>query len=160
MRVAKKNSKLDLTVQIRSNQDFIPEDSQLEHWVTAAIPPSKQPLSLTICVVDPSESAALNTQYRQKSGPTNVLAFPYHKNQQHYLGDIVICGPLVVQEAKAQNKELNAHWAHLVIHGCLHLLGYDHINAEDAVVMEQLEIDILTRLHYSNPYVQEHISDE
>lgn len=99
-------------------------------------------------IVDEAESQQLNTSYRYKLGPTNVLSFPYSDAS----GDIVICAPLVQQEAKAQNKTETAHWAHLVIHGTLHVCGYDHREPTEAEHMEKLETDALTQLGFANPY--------
>lgn len=110
---------------------------------------------LGIRIVNNAESQKLNEHYRHKSGPTNVLSFPslaVPGINSHYLGDLVIAAPLVAQEAQLQNKAIEAHWAHLIVHGVLHLIGYDHIESQDASVMEALEILIMTELGYPNPY--------
>ena len=110
---------------------------------------------LSIRIVDEAESADLNHTYRHKSGPTNVLSFPCEVPDGvplDLLGDLVICAPVVAREAQAQGKASEAHWAHMVIHGVLHLRGYDHIDTAEAERMEALEIDILSRLGYPNPY--------
>ena len=109
--------------------------------------------------MDATESQALNKQYRQQDKPTNVLAFPFAafpdiEISDPIIGDIVICAAIVNQEATQQHKSQNEHWAHIVIHGVLHLLGYDHIEAADANIMEPLEIDLLQQLGYANPYEQ------
>jgi len=110
---------------------------------------------LTVRLVDTEEGVALNQDYRHRQGPTNVLSFPFEEPfqlQPPLLGDVVICAPLVASEARQQNKPLLAHWAHLVVHGTLHLLGYDHLGDNQAQVMEGLEIMILAQLGFSDPY--------
>jgi probable rRNA maturation factor len=112
---------------------------------------------LVLRIVDEAESASLNQRFRQREGPTNVLAFPagdvpVPDEALPPLGDIVICAPVVAREAEAQSKRLEAHWAHIVIHGCLHLIGYDHIGDTDAAEMETRERELLADLGYSDPY--------
>ena len=110
-------------------------------------------------MVDTEEMATLNRAYRGKEGPTNVLSFPYDLPPEAglaLLGDIVICAPVVAREAREQGKTLDAHWAHMTVHGALHLLGYDHIDEHEAAAMEALETDILARLDYPCPYRGEH----
>lgn len=117
---------------------------------------------MTIRIVDEDEIAQLNQQYRNKKGPTNILSFPYKSAaSKHNLlqGDLVIRGPVVLQEANIQNKTAESHWAHLVIHGTLHLLGYDHISEDDANTMENIEIGILKLFGFANPY-QEQINEK
>jgi len=100
----------------------------------------------------------LNQQYRGKDKPTNVLSFPFEVPEEielDLLGDLIICTKVVEQEAKQQHKVLHTHWAHLVIHGCLHLLGYDHINEQDAEEMEKLEVQLLSTLNISDPYIEQ-----
>ncbi len=112
-------------------------------------------VELTIRIVDEAEARQLNERWRQRKGPTNVLSFPFEGAEGidiPLLGDLVICAPLVEREAAEQQKSRNAHWAHLVIHGTLHLLGYDHIDEQKAQVMESLEIRVLHDLGYPNPY--------
>ncbi|OGO93118.1 MAG: rRNA maturation RNase YbeY [Coxiella sp. RIFCSPHIGHO2_12_FULL_44_14] len=138
----------------------VPPLSLLQHWVSAVF--SIAPYSsetdrgkLLIRLVDIAESTKLNGRFRYKDGPTNVLAFPDDPIPgftSDSWGDIIICVPLVEQEANAQHQPAEAHWAHLVIHGVLHLLGYDHIRNNEAEVMENLEIKILQQLGYDNPY--------
>jgi probable rRNA maturation factor len=111
-----------------------------------------------IRLVDDQESAELNQQYRHKQGPTNILSFPFEAPDgfdTDLLGDLVICTPLIALEAQQQNKQLFDHWAHITIHGVLHLLGYDHIDDAEAEEMEALEIKILSRLNINNPYLEE-----
>ena len=111
-------------------------------------------LEQTIRIVDEPESRTLNRQFRDRDSATNVLAFPADSDLLDYdcLGDLVICAPLVSAEAKEQGKTEDAHWAHLVIHGMLHLQGYDHQTAAQVARMEALEVDILDTLGYTNPY--------
>jgi probable rRNA maturation factor len=132
-----------------------PEQEQFERWVDAALKHLDEDCELSIRVVDSEESAELNSSYRGKSGPTNVLSFPFDSPvpmEPRLLGDLIICVPVVEREAIEQNKVLNNHWAHLVVHGCLHLLGYDHIEDDEAEQMEALEISILQTLDIDNPY--------
>lgn len=134
----------------------LPSDTQLLEWVTKAVTSFRTESEVTIRITDKIESQQLNYQYRGKNQPTNVLSFPFEAPPHltlPLLGDLVICAPLVQAEAQAQNKSLEAHWAHLVIHGCLHLLGFDHATEADAAEMETLEIDIMQQLGYNNPYV-------
>lgn len=133
----------------------IPEQQQFEQWVEAAIEDANSNTQLTIRLVSIDEMTELNQSYRNKPGPTNVLSFPFDAPPEvdiALLGDIVICAAVVEREALEQNKPLDAHWAHMVVHGCLHLLGYDHMKEREAEVMEALEIDILAGLGYNNPY--------
>jgi len=133
----------------------LPSDEQFQQWVSAALQGRKDEAELCIRLVDESESQTLNHQYRGKDKPTNVLSFPFEVPEDiplNLLGDLVICAEVVQREAQEQNKALHHHWAHMVIHGTLHLLGYDHINDEDAEEMEQLERDILATLDIPDPY--------
>ena len=138
----------------------VPDEDQLLAWATAALngrTPFDTP-ELTIRRVGNDESQSLNYQYRGKDKPTNVLSFPFEIPvgvPLQLLGDLVICIPVVAAEAEEQGKTAEAHWAHMVIHGCLHLLGYDHINDEEAEEMEGLERLILAELGYSDPYLDE-----
>lgn len=134
----------------------IPSIEQFQLWVDSSLTMvSKQNFELTIRLVNIDESQQLNKQYRQKDKPTNVLSFPFEVPEGielNLLGDLIICAQVVEQEATAQNKALFDHWAHMVVHGCLHLLGYDHINDSDAQEMEALETKILAKLLINNPY--------
>lgn len=147
-------STIELCLQNASGAGDIPEQSEFEQWVETALQGMPAAI-LTIRIVDEAESAALNGQYRHKAGATNVLSFPAELPEAvdlPLLGDLVICAPLVASEAAEQGKPVKAHWAHLVIHGTLHLLGYDHIEAAEAEEMESLEIRLLRQLGLSNPY--------
>jgi probable rRNA maturation factor len=140
---------IELDIQIVTRVGRIPSVEQLRLWANAALFEIKK-AEITIRIVDERESAALNLNFRHRQGPTNVLSFPLmvHHNKDLLLGDIVVCAPLVREEALLQNKPEEAHWAHLVIHGILHLRGYDHIQEADAQEMEALESQILTKLGF------------
>jgi probable rRNA maturation factor len=131
----------------------LPGDEQFRRWAEAAA--LRADAGVYIRVVDEAESAALNSAYRHKSGPTNVLSFPFEVPAgvpNDHLGDLVICAPVVEREAAGQGKPPEAHWAHLVVHGLLHLQGYDHSEDSEAQAMEAEEIAILAGLGFSNPY--------
>lgn len=144
-------------LQIATADENIPAEQVFTTWVAAALPPNMQDAELTIRVVSQAESEALNHQYRGQAKPTNVLSFPCELPEEvdlPLLGDLVICAAVVETEALAQSKLLEAHWAHMVIHGTLHLLGYDHIADAEAEQMEALETQLLTGLGYAAPYEQ------
>jgi probable rRNA maturation factor len=149
---------LDLqnTLDDEESKNFaVPTEEQLNLWVEAAIAQSVDGPELTIRIVSSEEIQSLNRDYREKDKPTNVLSFPFESPpgiELPLLGDIIICAEVVESEAKEQGKTLESHWAHMVIHGVLHLLGYDHIEDSEAEEMETLEIDTLTSLGYTNPY--------
>ena len=147
---------LELDLQIALDMPGLPAESDFRRWAEAALAGADYPkdAELTIRIVNEVESAALNESYRHKQGPTNVLSFPAEappEVESALLGYIVICAPVLLREAIAQGKPPAAHWAHLVAHGVLHLLGYDHDEAQ-AEAMESLEIRILAGLGYSDPY--------
>ncbi len=146
---------LQLDLQIASEATDLPSQAQIESWLQAALDGRREAAELTIRVVDIEEGTALNVQWRKRQGPTNVLSFPATDENQFIpdlLGDIIICAPLVAQEAAEQGKATEAHWAHLVVHGLLHLLGYDHLDDEQANLMESMETGILATLNYADPY--------
>lgn len=135
----------------------LPSEALLTEWVTAALNNRLEQAELSIRIVDTEESQQLNSQYRGKDKPTNVLSFPFEMPEGitlDLLGDLVICAEVVAREAEQQNKPLMHHWSHMVIHGVLHLLGFDHINNEEAEQMEQLERDILATLNIPDPYTE------
>lgn len=135
----------------------LPTEEQLTLWASTALlgrTEFEEP-ELTIRLTDEEESQALNSEYRGKDKPTNVLSFPFEMPPGiplELLGDLIICVGVVEQEAQEQAKTIEAHWAHMVIHGCLHLLGYDHIKDDEAEEMEALERDLLASLGYPDPY--------
>ncbi len=158
--------KLFLDVQKAIDSDTIPANEIIEHWVKTTLlieNPDLKPdteFELTIRIVDKDEIQVLNKTYRYKNTPTNVLSFPYdgfefdvpEEVQLPLLGDLVICHDIVVAEAQQQTKTILEHWAHMVVHGVLHLKGYDHLEDSDAEQMETLEIRILQQLQFPNPY--------
>lgn len=142
-------------VQIASTDEDIPSEECFRRWVTAALPEQKRDIEVTVRVVSQQESQSLNRQYRHKDSPTNVLSFPGESPIElgtPFLGDLVICAAIVVQEARALEISTEAHWAHMVVHGVLHLLGYDHIEDAEAEQMETLENEIMVGLDYAAPY--------
>lgn len=149
-----------LDLQLASSAQDLPDAAQFQTWLDAAILPFQEQAEVTIRVVDVIESQQLNLQYRGKDKPTNVLSFPFQCPpgiELPLLGDLVICAEVVATEAAEQGKPLASHWAHMVVHGCLHLLGFDHINDADAEQMEAEEIQILQQLGISNPYLLDEI---
>lgn len=133
----------------------VPDADQFQNWLNQIA--KKLNISGEVCIkiVDKTESRDLNSTYRQKDKPTNVLSFPADIPdfvESTHLGDLAICAPIVEQEAQEQNKPITDHWTHLTIHGCLHLLGYDHIEDQDADEMEALEVELLAGLGIRNPY--------
>ena len=145
-----------LDIQLATDFAEIPTAEMMQTWVDAVLKESEQDSEIVVRLVDEAESAGLNSQYRHKSGPTNVLSFPFEAPEgfeTDLLGDLVICAPLLAQEAKQQNKALFDHWAHILIHGVLHLVGYDHLQDDEAEEMEALEIKILSTLNIDNPYL-------
>lgn len=136
------------------SDDDVPEPELLQSWANAAYL-GDVPAVASLLVTTADQVQALNKQYRDKDKPTNVLSFPMQSPEEVdicLLGDIVLCAPVIKQEAEQQSKAEASHWAHMVVHGMLHLQGYDHIDNDDAEQMEQLEVDILARLGFDNPY--------
>jgi probable rRNA maturation factor len=134
-----------------------PSEQQIQQWVDTALADINYDTEIVVRIVDEAESAELNEQYRHKKGATNILSFPVEIPEGidlNLLGDLVICAPVLEQEARQQNKPLAHHWAHIIIHGVLHLLGYDHIDDEQAEDMENKEISLLQKLNIPNPYQQ------
>ena len=145
---------LPIDLQNEGKWAGVPDLQLLSRWVKAALQKDYDNLQQTIRVVGRSESQTLNTRFRGKSAPTNILSFPAEIPylDYQYLGDLVICAPLVIQEANQQGKLVDAHWAHLIVHGMLHLQGFQHDNDDQTDKMEALEIGILSTLGYRNPY--------
>jgi len=148
----------DVIVQRVVAAKSLPSVIKLKRWAIAALTEKIDSAEMTIRIVDKSEITDLNSTYRHKHKPTNVLSFPFDMPDEcdeiRMLGDIVICADVIQEEAQAQQKTLEAHWAHMVIHGTLHLLGYDHERNEDAEIMESEEIKILHQLGFANPYLE------
>ena len=147
---------VDLDYQNASTETNIPSEEQCLTWLTAFLPQFKEVSELTVRIVDEEESQQLNSDYRGKEKPTNVLSFPFEAPahiELPLLGDLVVCAQVVNREALEQNKTSEAHWAHMLLHGSLHLLGYDHIEDADAEEMESLEIEILNEMGFNNPYL-------
>lgn len=136
----------------------LPDEALFQRWLEAVLPKFQPQSEVTIRIVDEEESHHLNLTYRGKDKPTNVLSFPFEAPPEvelPLLGDLIICRQVVEQEAIEQQKSAEEHWAHMVVHGCLHLLGYDHIEDDEAEEMENLETEILAELGYADPYLAE-----
>ncbi|WP_223260808.1 rRNA maturation RNase YbeY [Candidatus Methylopumilus universalis] len=144
-------SKLIIAIQDMVHKKPILKKTQCLKWLSPIVDKNAE---ITIRIVDNDESINLNNIYRKKKYPTNVLSFLVD-DEVHLIGDIVLCAPVIEKEALEQSKKLEAHYAHLIIHGALHLYGYDHENKKDADIMEAKEIKILTKLGYKNPYLIE-----
>lgn len=151
--------KMIIDLQIACEQETgLPTVEQIEQWATAAVQPQSDEVEMTVRIVDEAESHELNLNYRGKDRPTNVLSFPFEcpdEVELPLLGDLVICRQVVEREAQEQDKLVMAHWAHMVVHGSLHLLGYDHIEDDEAEEMESLETQIMTGLGFADPYLSE-----
>ncbi|MCI5764347.1 rRNA maturation RNase YbeY [Actinobacillus porcinus] len=149
-----KNVIIDLQIA-SENQSNLPTLEQFTLWATQAVRAESVEPEMTIRIVDEAESHELNLTYRGKDRPTNVLSFPFECPEEvdlPLLGDLIICRQVVEREAEEQGKLLLAHWAHMVVHGSLHLLGYDHIEDDEAEEMESLETEIMTGLGFEDPY--------
>jgi len=158
---------IELDIQLATECEHFPREDQLKTWILSALEQADVSFvspSLTVRVVSMEESQQLNSDFRGKNQPTNVLSFPFEPPEgidfsqtdhflDEYLGDLAICAKLVEKEANNQLKLVQSHWAHLIIHGTLHLLGFDHIEEDQANRMESLEIAILASCGFSNPYI-------
>jgi probable rRNA maturation factor len=147
--------RLELDVSYASRSPWVPSARLLREWAQAALTPLAAPVGLSVRIVGKTRSRSLNSRYRQKHKPTNVLSFAgagMAPDGRTFLGELVICAPLVALEARAQHKTLRAHWAHLTVHGVLHLKGFDHERAAEARKMAARETQILDRLGFSDPY--------
>jgi len=134
----------------------IPPKKKIREWVVVVLNRYRDRAKITIRIVDEVESKQLNEKWRKVKSATNVLSFPSGGNfpaNPDLMGDIVICSPVVEREAHEQNKPFDAHLAHMVVHGVLHLLGFDHVKKRDALLMESIETDLLETLGYTNPYL-------
>ena len=140
------------------NIEGLPTEEQIVQWATGAVQPEGNEVEMTVRIVDEAESHELNLTYRGKDRPTNVLSFPFEcpdEVELPLLGDLVICRQVVEREASEQEKPLMAHWAHMVVHGSLHLLGYDHIEDDEAEEIESLDFQIMQGLGFDDPYLAE-----
>jgi len=149
---------LTLDLQIASESKQLPTEAEFLRWATTALDGRLDEAEMTIRLVDEAESHQLNLDYRGKDKPTNVLSFPFEAPpgiELPLIGDLVICAPVVENEAQEQHKPLEAHWAHMVVHGCLHLLGYDHIDDAEAEEMEAIETELIESLGFSDPYKEQ-----
>lgn len=148
---------LDLQLACRDHNG-LPSETTFQNWLEAFLPQFQSESEITIRIVDIAESQNLNLTYRGKDKPTNVLSFPFEAPENitlPLLGDLIICRQVVEKEAIEQQKNQDAHWAHMVIHGCLHLLGYDHLTDFEAEEMETIETEIMQKLGYPDPYQHE-----
>lgn len=149
---------IEIEVQRMVDDPRVPDDQAFLSWANAVLTDVK-PAVVNLRIVDEAEAWALNREWRGKDSATNVLSFPADMplvGGTRVLGDVVLCAPVIEQEASEQGKSLEAHWAHLVVHGLLHLLGFDHITGELARQMESREIELLVGLGFSNPYETSH----
>lgn len=150
-----------IEVQYGVSGETLPAEDDFQIWVNHVLAKLDETFEVTIRIVDEAESQALNKAFRGIDKSTNVLSFPMEEDWPEeiaqamdsvYLGDLVVCAAVVEREADEQNKALKAHWAHMVVHGCLHLLGYDHIQEDEAEEMESIEIRMMGELGFANPY--------
>ncbi|MEX0731577.1 MAG: rRNA maturation RNase YbeY [Aquisalimonadaceae bacterium] len=151
------NGHIAVEIQYASQERDLPGEADLRRWAALALGEGNADTELVIRIVDEPEGRQLNRQFRERDYATNVLSFPFEAPpglNLSVLGDLVICAPVVIGEAAAHGKEPAAHWAHMVIHGTLHLLGHDHIQDSEAEQMEKLEAMLLARLGYPDPYME------
>ena len=145
--------RLELEVTYAARRPWVPRRAQFAAWATAALGAGR--FALSVRVVGAARSRGLNAHYRHKDKPTNVLSFAgagLDPEGRNFLGELVICAPVVAHEARSQGKSAAAHWAHMTVHGVLHLQGYDHVRRHDERIMSAREIQILDRLGFSDPY--------
>ena len=152
---------MNIEISDRSTGHWVPDAARCRSWLEPALRGARRerPVTVSLCFVDADEAEQLNRRYRGRPHPADVLAFPSampatlrRQLDSDPLGDIVVCAELARREALCRDRPVDHHWAHLVIHGCLHLLGYDHTAREDAANMEKIEIEILRNLGIPNPY--------
>ena len=147
----------NVEIQIIFTSPEQPSEAQIQLWIDTALTDIQRDTEIVVRIVDEQESAELNETYRHKQGATNILSFPVEIPEGidlNLFGDLVICAPVLEKEAQQQGKILAHHWAHIIIHGVLHLLGYDHLDDEQAEEMESKEITLLQKLNIPNPYEQ------
>ena len=154
---------IDLQIAVADTKN-LPTAEELQRYAEAAILPRKPYAEMTVRIVEEDESHELDLEYRGKDRPTNVLSFPFEYQEElpeeccgALIGDLVICKAVVEREALEQHKPLAAHWAHMIVHGSLHLLGYDHITDEEAAIMEPLETQTMLNLGFEDPYKDDEI---
>lgn len=148
---------LDLQLAVEDEKG-LPTFDDIHLWLSSAVAKFQPQAEITVRLVDEQESHQLNYDYRGKDKPTNVLSFPFEAPpgiEMDLLGDLIICRQVVEREAVEQNKPLMSHWAHMVVHGSLHLLGYDHIEDDEAEEMESLETEIMQSMGFKDPYIAE-----
>lgn len=156
---ARSNIGPELIVEVRSSvRRTVPSTRRLRAWARAAVGARGHGAELALRIVGAAEGRRLNLLWRGRDYPTNVLSFPAPRGlrgqaQRRVLGDVVLCAPVVSREAAQQGKPVSAHWAHLVVHGCLHLLGFDHERGVDALRMERRERQILAHFDIPDPYL-------
>lgn len=146
------NHTIEVHIQRIIDYKHSPSDEQLRLWVTTVFENYEHAVDINVRIVDYKESEELNEEFRHKKGPTNILSFSYPVPNGELSGDLVICAPLVYDQAEDNQLPWLQHWAHLVVHGCYHLQGHDHDTENAAKLMEPLEIAALAKLGYSNPY--------
>lgn len=144
----RRRATLALTLQVATRSRRLPAPARLRRWARAAL---ARPARVTLRIVGEREGESLNREFRRKAHATNVLSFPYD-NGAYLAGDVVLCAPVIAREARAQGKALDAHFAHLTVHGLLHLQGYDHDRPREARIMEAREVVIMRRLGFPDPY--------
>lgn len=147
--------RLEVIVLYATRRPWVPSRKEIAHWVRAALGRRRGAWTLAARVVGRAEARRLNRRFRRTDQATNVLSFPAtvkRADGRRLLGDLVICAPVVAHEADAMQKARTAHWAHMIVHGTLHLMGYDHERSADARRMEAREVNVLRRLGYPNPY--------
>jgi probable rRNA maturation factor len=146
---------LEVDVQFAVDGDDLPSEAEIRKWARAAWQGVDDPADVVVRITGEDESHRLNLEYRGMDKPTNVLSFPFDPVPEvefHHVGDLLICAPVVAREAHEQGKSMAAHWAHMVVHGMLHLQGFDHVRTHEAEEMEALETLILTQMGYPAPY--------
>ncbi|MCD5363857.1 rRNA maturation RNase YbeY [Chromobacterium aquaticum] len=157
--LARLAARLELSLEVRSQTAVLPRPADLRRWSQAALQAGVKQAQVSILIVDADEGRQLNHDYRGKDYATNVLSFALNEGEPvpglPLIGDLVLCAPVVEKEAAEQNKPLQAHYAHLLVHGMLHLQGFDHEQDDEAETMEALETVIMQRLGYPDPYREE-----
>jgi probable rRNA maturation factor len=151
----KRRAALELDLSFGARRPWVPTAESLRTWALAALAPAAKSWVLSVRIVGERASRSLNARYRRKNKPTNVLSFAGSgtaPDGRNFLGELVICAAVVASEAAAQGKTLRAHWAHMTVHGILHLRGFDHQRVAEAAKMESAEVQILDRLGFSDPY--------